>query len=142
MQVDILVHEIKKQFEDVIKCNAWLDDFVYYISLCKDIDLGLDEQEETLFFERALTCLAKWQVFNKYLPKHMADNFACMLKEIAKEIIALDKYEDDLQISELFCALNTIAEIAKILSYAKVWEDAKINIECFSIAHKDQANTS
>ena len=128
---------VKKEFDMLVKVNAWIDDFVYYISLCTEPEFidTVDMQER--YYNKALQCLDNWVRYNTYLPKETVHRIADTLKYLAEMAIAFSNDDDvsDIELTEVIGAIYDLAEMAKIVSVINIWEKVREKYKDFSIEH-------
>ena len=128
---------VKKEFGKLIDVNALLDDFVYYISVCTDIDIIDARDDQEYYYNKALECLNKWVQYNTFLPKHTLQTVAESLKQLAETTLELSKNSEecDIELTETIRAIYDLAEFAKIVSVILHWEKVRekyqdVSIDC------------
>ena len=127
---------VKKEFAELIAVNAWLDDFVYYISACTEPDFidTIDMQDR--YYRKALECLDKWVHYNKYLPKDTVQRIANTLKYLAElAIVFANEESEEIELAEILRSISDLAEFARIVSIISVWEKVREKYMDVSIDH-------
>ena len=128
---------VKKEFGKLIDVNAWVDDFVYYISLCTEPEFIDTVDMQKHYYNKALQCLDNWVKYNTYLPKETVHRIADTLKYLAEMAITYssDDEESDIELAEVIGAIYDLVEMAKIVSVINIWERVREKYGGFSIEH-------